>query len=785
MDVVSLCPLLASGFVWRSQDGRYAQTLVVKATFVLAPGNAYLAPEQLALNEEDHHWNDDPARSVAAPSDRVPYKPRADVMLVGHAFAPGKRPVRSATVRLVVGDLDKSIEVWCDRVFRVRDGQLLEGQGFTRMPLCWERAAGGLDTSNPVGLRFDAPPDMYGRVTIPNLQPPGTYVSKSSDTFAPVCFAPIGPSWPGRAQRLGRLAGKFPQPGWEERPLPEGLDLAYFQAAPPDQQVEQIRPNEWILLENLHPEHARIVTNLPGLRPKAVVDRATGEHEEVALVADTLWIDTDRGICTVVWRGRIGLRHSKEAGRIAVTVEGDAGGGVTDESVRAFLPGTGNEGEHHGEDEHAEVTLLPGHEISAAAKPVMPFWGGGKPQGAPAPVSSRPGNAALPFGPAGPAPPRAAEPAPPPVDGEGTVLAPIVRRASPAMSAIAPPPPPPKLAVGPPPPPLVVLPPTAEVMDRPAPTSPWGRPEIGGRPSIGQFTVEAMGGSGAVPKIPASPSVDPSGAAAAPAPAAKRGGREIVDLLWFSPTAMPRIRKHPAWKEILADVKPRPDDEDLDDDLPPGKRPSAKDRRDVLAILARGQALRVEDLDQALMDAVGEDGAFVPPLVLVAGELEFPFDEVETLKALVAAASPLVVADKKLKETVEAIHEVFKMPWVQGATSVVEGLTAQLREALAQNRAVQLRTIEAHAERALLEHRHFQKRLVLGQIRVRLLLSSTGTQPKIPLYLPDTAGKEIPGIHRTPAKVLAEIRLDSGDGATSRIALRCVAACMTRRTNTH
>ncbi|KYF59192.1 hypothetical protein BE08_32890 [Sorangium cellulosum] len=63
---------------------------------------------------------------------------------------------------------------------------------------------------------------------------------------------------------------------------------------------------------------------------------------------------------------------------------------------------------------------------------------------------------------------------------------------------------------------------------------------------------------------------------------------------------------------------------------------------------------------------MGEDGAFVPPLVLVAGELESPFDEVETLEALVAAASPPAMADKKLKEAVEAIHEVFKMPWVQG-----------------------------------------------------------------------------------------------------------------------
>ncbi|XXX82819.1 DUF2169 domain-containing protein [Sorangium sp. So ce134] len=757
MDVVSLCPLPASGFVWQSQDGRTAQTVVVKATFALVPGRSCLAAEQQAPSEEDKHWDDDPARSVVAPSDRVPYKPRADVMLIGHAYAPSKRPARSVMVRLAVGDLDKSIEVWCDRVFRARDGQLLEGQGFTKMPLCWERAAGGPDTNNPVGVRFDAPPDIYGRVTIPNLQPPGIHVSRPSDTFAPVCFAPIARSWPGRTSWLGHLAGKFPQPGWEERPLPEGLDPVYFQAAPPDQQLEQIRPNEHIVLENLNPEHARMVTNLPGVRPRAVARRATGEHEEVALVADTLWIDTDRGLCAVVWRGRIGLRHPNEAGRIAVTIEGDAGGRVSGDDAKPFPPETRDDAERRGVEEDAEGTLRLGDEVSAAVAPVMPFQGGGEPRQAPAPATPRPGDAALPFRPGG-HPPRAVEPAPPH----------------------------PPLAVSPPPPPLVVLPPAAEAVSRPAAAGPWSRLEAGGRPSIGQSAVETLGqsavqapgGPSAGSRSPPSPPAEPTPASAAPVLAPRRA-REIVDLLWFSPAAMPRIRKHPAWKEILADVKPRPDDEELDDDMPPGKRPSAKDRRDALAILARGQATRVEELEQAMTDAVGEDGAFVPPLVLVAGELEFPFDEVETLKALVAAASALVMADRKLKETVEAIHEVFKMPWVQGATSVVEGLTAQLREALGQNRVVSSKTIEAHAERALLEHRHFQKRLVMGQMRLRALLSSTGGHVKVPVYWPEAVGRDLPGLQRMQVRMIAALGMRTEHQESAAIALR--ACSLARR----
>ncbi|WP_437628023.1 DUF2169 domain-containing protein [Sorangium sp. So ce1151] len=49
-------------------------------------------------------------------------------------------------------------------------------------------------------------------------------------------------------------------------------------------------------LENLHPEHPRLVTSLPGLRPRALAERASGGQEELALLCDTLWIDADRGL---------------------------------------------------------------------------------------------------------------------------------------------------------------------------------------------------------------------------------------------------------------------------------------------------------------------------------------------------------------------------------------------------------------------------------------------------------------------------------------------------------
>ncbi len=322
MDLVTLCPFVASKVVWQANSGAFALTVIVKATFVLQPGTAQLAPEQDPILEHDRYYDDDPRRGVRAPSDVVPYKPRADVLLVGHAYAPGKQPVRSLVTRFVVGDMDKSIEVWCDRAFRVIDGQLLEGKRFTEMPLVWERAAGGPESANPIGKRFDGAMDAYGTIAIANQQPPGHFVSKRSDTFVPTCYAPVAPTWPGRTQRLGRLSRSILNGAWNAQTLPPDLDPSFFQAAPDDQKVAEIRANERIVLENLHPDHVRLVTSLPGRAPRAIADRATGEREEITLIADTLWIDTDRGVCCVVWRGRIGLRHPQEAGRIAIWVDG-------------------------------------------------------------------------------------------------------------------------------------------------------------------------------------------------------------------------------------------------------------------------------------------------------------------------------------------------------------------------------------------------------------------------------------------------------------------------------
>src|SRR5580704_1435434 len=300
MNVTTVGPLPAGSLLWQRQ-GNWVLTVVCKATFSLQPGESTLAEEQDALSAADVHYEDDPGHSVQVPCDLVPFKGRADVVLVGYAFAPPGDPARQVVVRMIVGELDKAFMVVCDRAW-TQSGVLREGPRFTRMPLRYERAGGGPDTANPIGVSPDAPPDSYGMMHLPNLQPASFVPSRPGAVIAPVGFGPISGTWPARREKLGRLATLPEQ--WDLAPLPADLEPAYFNCAPRDQQVERLRDNERLVLENLHPQHPRLVTTLPGLRPRAFADRGEGP-QEIAMTADTLWIDTGRGTCTLTWRGYV------------------------------------------------------------------------------------------------------------------------------------------------------------------------------------------------------------------------------------------------------------------------------------------------------------------------------------------------------------------------------------------------------------------------------------------------------------------------------------------------
>ncbi len=800
MDVVSLSSLRVGSIVWQPRSGACSLTIVCKATYKLMPVECPLDTEQEPVCEADSYWNDEDSRSLREASDLAPYKPRADVIVLGSAYAPRQQPVGSLIARLIVGDVDKSIEIFGERAW-AQDGTLREGQRFTKMPLVWERAGGGPDTANPVGVRADTRPDRFGMVPLPNFQPPGRHVASPGEYIDPVGFGPIAPTWPQRMHKLYRSAAVFSHRGWHERPLPE-IDPGYFNAAPPDQQLEALRPNERIVLEHLHPNEPRVVTSLKAISPRARVERRGGT-EDLALRCDTLTIDTDRGRAYLVWRAQIMLERPDDAGRVLVGVDGE-----TDQT--APVPAR----------KRTVMQTLDARSISAAMSSALPFSGSNAPSTRNEPsLSSSWSGTAMPF----------VTPAPPPPSSSPQAAAPPAITPPPASSpAIAPPP------VAPPP----VAPPLVRAPDPIAPSfvaSPWGAGDRGpetGR-SIGQLAAQQPSPNEAPPKpqpatigqasarassessssLPAvSAPVAGIGAAAAgvvaasnaaaaasarapstpaaPAQGAQRSPRapgaprDVLDLLWWSPESPAKLRAVDPWKSLLAENAPKePEkkadrgfDDDHDDEPPPPPPKETTDRRDVQAALARGEAIDEGGLIDAVSEAIDDDGAYDPPIVLLSGDLVFPFDEIEALKATITAATPLVGSDKKLKETVDAANEVLKTPGIQGSPGVTEGLTGRVKEAFNQaNRVLPAGYLDAQTERVLLEQRHYQRRTVLGEPMIRALITPLGAQAAIPVYLPDPIAKKLPMFQRFRARVIAEVLMQQDQYETHACALSALA----------
>jgi len=86
---------------------------------------------------------------------------------------------------------------------------------------------------------------------------------------------------------------------------------AYFNSAPPDQQLAALRGDESVLMSGLHPGIAEVTWRLPGVRAHAVLD-LRGSRREVSLEADTLWIEGERLRCAITWRGSIALDAADE-----------------------------------------------------------------------------------------------------------------------------------------------------------------------------------------------------------------------------------------------------------------------------------------------------------------------------------------------------------------------------------------------------------------------------------------------------------------------------------------
>jgi hypothetical protein len=310
------------------KDGRQHAVVVVKATFAPNPssGGWRLADKQQPLVYTDVPFGDPVKSSVRYECDFAPYKPRADVIVIGHVYAPRGKAVGQVEATLEVGEvLRKTVCVYGDRTWEpgLMGFRPSEPAPFVKMPLVYENAFGGSDHThddpgrqgselrNTVGMgyRKNSDPKVLEGSPLPNLEHASERIKKWSDTPPPACFGVVSRGW---RPRVG-YAGTYDEKWQEERLpfLPEDFDSRFFNAAAEDQQVDHLRGGETVRCTNMTPSGSFSFV-VPTIE-LPIVFEFRDRSQTVQPVLDTLVLEPDVPRVMLVWRASTALERKPTA----------------------------------------------------------------------------------------------------------------------------------------------------------------------------------------------------------------------------------------------------------------------------------------------------------------------------------------------------------------------------------------------------------------------------------------------------------------------------------------
>ncbi len=291
----------AATFPWPVSASKEVLVVVVKGTFELVEGGAArLAAEQAPLSGERLH---DGGGSLAYPGDFVPPKPRADVLVTGHAYP--KADARVARVEVRVGPVVAGLVAMGPRAW-LPGGHPGEPAPMDRIPLRWEQAFGGPGVAeNPAGTGL-APGSSP-----PSIERADTHLRKRGDRVPPAGLGPIARDWAPRNALLGTFSRDWVTTRWPA--LPADLDPAFWNAAPPALTAAALHGDEAYRITSVRPGGGGVSGSLPGVGPRCLSERAGHDLSEVPLRLDTVLFDADAGRLVLVWRGAVEIGAERGA----------------------------------------------------------------------------------------------------------------------------------------------------------------------------------------------------------------------------------------------------------------------------------------------------------------------------------------------------------------------------------------------------------------------------------------------------------------------------------------
>lgn len=305
------------------EEARSQCVPLLQATYAIrADGALGLLEEQPPVNLMGQYWGDPAKTSLRIEAQIAFAKPATDVVMLGHAHAADSRTTETQ-VGLRVGSLQKLVRVVGNRVMTRSLGRYsVSGPApFETIPLVYERAFGGSDERepmpgvmrcelrNPVGMGYRDPKLPEDDVVpLPNLEDPQRPYKAYGDAPPPAGFGFIAPNWQPRAA----FAGTYDE-SWDKtrKPLlPLDFDRRFFNAASPGLVAPGfLRGDEEVVVINASPE-GRTAFRLPDTStPGCLIEVRGRKHFSLPMLLDTIIIDMDARLLTLVRRASIGVRN--------------------------------------------------------------------------------------------------------------------------------------------------------------------------------------------------------------------------------------------------------------------------------------------------------------------------------------------------------------------------------------------------------------------------------------------------------------------------------------------
>lgn len=269
--------------------------------------------------------------------------------------------------------------------------------------------------------------------------------------------------------------------------------------------------------------------------------------------------------------------------------------------------------------------------------------------------------------------------------------------------------------------------------------------------------------------------------AAAPARSApeRAGVRAPVQLLWFDHHVAQRARTRPVWSAVLRALEDQPLDRDADDYDSRFSTQAVEDRRVVFEILSIGEP-STSSLPDVLNDAILRSGRFVPPMILLAGDLEPTFDERAMLAAVSSFAEPFRANDDELRSALDDAGALLRLPSSASLPpEVCASFSDRVRKALLRKRGATAQYVDEQIARALMRDRAYARRRVLGGEHLRMTFHAG--HRVAPAYLPTAIADVLPMFSKVSVRLIAEVepRVDAAEDSPIALRVGALARALT------